>query len=195
MPPYKTNAYPALLLEALQQRPELAQLRYSRDAAAELARAERKLDYPSLNALGTAGIIPTGNSHLSFDYAAAGVNLNIPIYTGGNNAARRREAELRAKAADETLREEEDTIARDVQTTSLNLDYAYQRVGLTGQLLQNAYEALELAQARFKLGSSSIIELSQAELNQTSAQIAEATARYDYQTQHSALDFQLGRLR
>jgi hypothetical protein len=37
--------------------------------------------------------------------------------------------------------------------------------------------------------------LSQAELNQTSAQIGEATARADYQIQHGALDFQLGRLR
>jgi outer membrane protein len=48
--------------------------------------------------------------------------------------------------------------------------------------------------ARFKAGLSSIIELSQAELNQTSAQIAAANARYDYQIHHSALDFQLGRL-
>ena len=61
--------------------------------------------------------------------------------------------------------------------------------------MQNANQALELAQARFKGGLSSIIELSQAELNQTSAQIAEAGARFDYQIQHAALDFQLGRLR
>jgi outer membrane protein len=68
-------------------------------------------------------------------------------------------------------------------------------VALTQQLLQNANEALELAQARFKGRLSSIIELSQAELNQTSAQIGEADARYDFQIQHAALDFQLGRLR
>jgi outer membrane protein len=44
-------------------------------------------------------------------------------------------------------------------------------------------------------GLGSIIELSQAELNQTSAQIAAATARYQYQIQRSSLNFQLGRLR
>ena len=54
---------------------------------------------------------------------------------------------------------------------------------------------MELAQARLNIGSGSIIEMSQAELNKTSAQIAEAGARYDYQIQQSALDFQLGRLR
>jgi outer membrane protein len=194
MPPYVTNNDSALILEALQQRPDLAQLRYQRDAAREFAQAERKLEYPTLDAVGTAGITPAGSAHLAFDYAAAGVNLNVPLYTGGLNASRRREAQLRAAAADEALRDQEDAIARDVQVTRLNLDYAHQRLDLTEELLRNANEALELARARFKIGTTSIIELSQAELNATSAQIAEANARYDYQIRHSALEFELGRL-
>jgi outer membrane protein len=190
-----TNDVSGLILEALAQRPDLARLRYQRDAAKEFAKAEGKLLYPTVDALGAAGVIPTGNSHLGPDYAAAGVNLNVPIYTGGLYTARRREAEFQAEAADEDLRDEEDNIIRDVQVTKLNLEYSYDRLALTQQLLQNANQALELAQARFKNGLSSIIELSQAELNQTSAQISETTARYDFQIQHSALDFQLGRLR
>jgi outer membrane protein len=195
MPANITNEVPALILEALAQRPDLARLRYQSDAAKEFAKAEGKLLYPTIDALGTAGVIPTGNSHLGPDYAAAGVNLNLPIYTGGLYTARRREAQFQAKAADENLRDEENNIIRDVQVTKFDLEYAYDRLALTRQLLQNANEALELAQARFKSGLSSIIELSQAELNQTSAQIGEANARYDYHIQHSALDFQLGRLR
>jgi outer membrane protein len=190
-----TNDVSALILEALAQRPDLARLRYQRDAAKEFAKAEGKLLYPTISALGAAGEIPTGNSHLASDYAAAGVNLNLPLYSGGLYTARRREAQFQAKAADETLRDEEDNIIRDVQISKLNLEYSYERLALTRQLLQNANEALELAQARFKGGISSIIELSQAELNQTSAQIAETTSRYDFHIQHSALDFQLGRLR
>lgn len=195
MPANITNGMSALILEALGQRPDLAQLRYQRDAAAEFARAEGKLLYPSLNAMGAAGVIPTGNSHLGPDYAAAGINLNMPIYTGGLYTARKHEAEDQAKLAEEILRDEEDNVIRDVQVTQLNLEYAFERVGLTGELLRNASIALELARARFQNGLSSIIELSQAELNQTSAQIDEANARYGYQIQHSALDFQLGRLR
>jgi outer membrane protein len=190
-----TNGVSALILEALAQRPDLERLRYQRDAAQAFAKAEGKLLYPTLSALGTAGVIPAGASQLPTDYAAAGVNLNLPLFTGGLYAARRREAQFQAKAADETLRDEEDNIIRDVQVSKLNLEYAYDRLALTQQLLQNANEALELAQARFKGGISSIIELSQAELNATSAQIAEADARFDYQIRHSALDFELGRLR
>ena len=195
MPSDITNGVSALILESLAQRPDLARLRYQRDAAKEFAKAQGKLLYPTINAMGAAGVIPTGNSHLGPDYAAAGVNLNLPIYTGGLYTARRREAEYQAKSADENLRDEENNIIRDVQVTKFNLEYAYDRLALTRQLLQNANEALELAQARLKGGISSIIELSQAELNQTSAQIGEANARYDFQIQHSALDFQLGRLR
>ena len=48
---------------------------------------------------------------------------------------------------------------------------------------------------RYSLGLSSIIELSQAELNQTSARIEQASAMYDYQAQYSVLNYQLGALR
>jgi len=42
---------------------------------------------------------------------------------------------------------------------------------------------------------SSIVELTQAQLNATEAEIAQATARYDYQAKLSALRFQTGQLR
>jgi outer membrane protein len=195
MPDNITNEPSALILEALAQRPDLARLRYQRDSAKEFARAQGKLLYPTISTMGAAGVIPVGASQFSSDYVAAGVNVNVPIYTGGLYTARLREAEYQSKAADENLRDEEDKIIRDVQVTKLDLEYAHDRLALTEQLLQNANKAMELAQARFQNGLSSIIELSQAELNQTSAQIAETTARYTYQIQHSALDFQLGRLR
>ena len=46
-------------------------------------------------------------------------------------------------------------------------------------------QARDLAQTRDSLGLSSVIELSQAELNQTEARIEQASATYDYQTQYS----------
>ena len=122
------------------------------------------------------------------------MNLTFPIFTGGLYQARQREAAWQADAADQTVRDQENTIARDTQISKLNLDYAFARLGLTASLLQNANQALELAQGRFNLGLSSIVELSQAELNQTSAQIEKAGARYDYHLQRAALDFQTGRL-
>jgi outer membrane protein len=55
--------------------------------------------------------------------------------------------------------------------------------------------ALDLAQGRYDLGLSSIVELTQAQLSQTSAEIQNLTSRYDYQAEFSALRYQAGLLR
>jgi outer membrane protein len=51
---------------------------------------------------------------------------------------------------------------------------------------------LDLAQSRYDLGLSSIVELSQAQLSMTSAAIQQANAKYDYQTERAILDYQVG---
>ena len=51
---------------------------------------------------------------------------------------------------------------------------------------------LQLAQARYKLGLSSIVELSQAELQQTSAQIDNTEAQYRYRLALATLNYQIG---
>jgi outer membrane protein len=76
----------------------------------------------------------------------------------------------------------------------LNATTAYDRMALTQGLLQQAQLAMDLSQSRYDLGLAAIVELSQAQLNLTSAQIANTTARYDYQAQHIDVDFQTGTL-
>lgn len=181
-----------LVQDALLHRPELARLRFERDAALKFAKAERALRYPTISAIGSAGVIPVHGDSLADNYAAAGVNLNLPIYTGGLYAARQAEAELRAKAAEELLRDQENSVIREVRVAQINASNAFERVRITEQLLNQANLSFSLAEARFNIGSSSIVELSQAQLNQTAAQIAQASAKYEYQASLAALDFQIG---
>lgn len=61
-------------------------------------------------------------------------------------------------------------------------------------MLKQAQLALDLAQSRYSLGLSSIVELSQAQLNLTSAQIGAVSARCDYQSQWIAVQYQTGAL-
>jgi outer membrane protein len=86
-------------------------------------------------------------------------------------------------------------IVRDVRTAWLNANSGFQRLSVTQQLFAQANMALDLAQSRYKLGLSSIVELSQAQLNQTQAEIAQTSAKYDYEAQISALNYQTGALR
>ena len=184
-----------LLRTAMQTRPELRDLRLEESAAERFTKAEHALFYPSLGLVGTAGFAPAAYQTVPGRYGAVGVNVNIPIFNGGLFKARRTEAELRAKAAQQNVTDLENRVARDVRVAYLNATTAYDRMGLTKQLLDQAQLALDLAQARYDLGLGSIVELSQAQLALTSAQIANSSARYEYQAQRVTVDYATGVLR
>jgi len=180
----------ALVRNSLAARPELLSLRADRAAADQFSLAEQDLRKPTVSALGSFGYIPLRQNNLRSRYAAVGVNVSIPIFNGHLFSAREAEAELRAREAAQNVKIQENRISRDVQIAFLNAASAYRRVGLTAELASQAGRGLELAQARYDLGLSSIVELSQAQLNKTSADIANSTAKYDYRLQRSVLDYQ-----
>jgi outer membrane protein len=165
-----------------------------REGAVRLASAEKKLALPTVSALANMGVAPIHDDRLQNRYAAAAINLSLPVFNGHLFSARRREAELRVQAIDERLRDLENQIAREVTTAVLNAETAFQRVALTAQLLKQASLSGELAQERYNLGLGSIVELSQAQLNQTAAEIRNTAAKYDYLLQRSILAFHAGRL-
>ena len=104
------------------------------------------------------------------------------------------EAEERAAAAGQRLRDVELRIAKEVRVAWLDASSAHERLGLTQQLLDQAKLALDLAQTRYNLGLSSIVELSQSQLQYTSAEIARSRAQYDYDAQETILKFKAGLL-
>ena len=86
----------------------------------------------------------------------------------------------------------EDSVSRDVRVAWLNLNNARERLRTTSQLRRYAATAYELADARYRAGSSSIVELSQAQLVLTAAQIDETTARYEVSIRETELNYQIG---
>jgi outer membrane protein len=195
MPSAPATELAPLVDRALRDRPELAGARLHHDQAVAFASAERDLKLPTVSAVGAAGVAPVHADTLSERYSALGVNVNIPVFNGHLFTARRTEAELRAQAAEQGVRNLENAITRDVRVAWLNENTAYQRLSVTDELLRQATLSQDLAQARYDLGLGSIVELSQAQLNKTSAQITSAEARYDYQIQNSVLAYQTGALR
>jgi outer membrane protein len=178
----------------LRSRPDLLSLRNSQEAASKFARAERAMRYPTLSAVGSAGVVPIGNSALGDNYAAGGLILTLPLYAGGLYSARQQEAELRSQAAAESLRDLENNVVRDVRIAWLNAQNALDRLRITAQLLDNAKQSYDLAQARYANKLSSIVEFNQAQLNLLSAQIAYTDTQYEYLLQRSALNYQTGSL-
>ncbi|KAA6455714.1 TolC family protein [Acidobacteria bacterium AB60] len=178
---------------ALRSRPDLAAQNDRFTAAKQFASAEHDLMRPTLSALATAGGTPVRADQIQSSwYGAAGANLSIPLFNGFEYSARAKEADLRAQAASEQVRNLRDAIARDVRTTVMNAQATFQRIAVSKQLLDQANTAMELAQARYKVGLSGIVELTQAQLAQTQAEIGYANARYTYQTALAEVRFQTG---
>jgi len=173
----------------------LAALQLNRDALDRYADAEKRLRNPTINAAAVAGVAPIRDNRLPETYSAAGVNVNIPVLNGGLFKARRQEAETRAAAASKNVEDLSLLIARDVRIAWLDANDTFRRLDVTARMVAQANEALRLAQARYDNALGSIVELNQAQLNQTSAEIAAASAKYDYLSDRAALNYAMGTLR
>jgi len=199
LPPGPADKADELVTQALGTRPEIAGLRFSRDSAYKFFEAEKDLSRPTVSVAAVGGFIPfintPANSPIPVEYEGIAANVNIPVFNGHLFSARREAAHQRAMEADQRLRDQQERIARDVRVAWSGAITAYQRIDVTAQFLRQAALALDLAQGRYNLGLSSIVELTQAQLNLTQAEIENLNAKYDYQNQFAALQYTIGALR
>jgi outer membrane protein len=195
-PPPLAGSSAAMNASALAQRPDLQALRLEAAADQKFAAAQRLQRLPTISALGVGGFTPVSPDGVFVPhwYAAGGVNLTVPVFTGFRIDAQAQEARLRQKAAEKTAQDLSLAIGRDVRIAILNAQTAFQRIAVAEQFRQQTAQALGLAQTRYKLGLSSIVELSQAQLQSTQAVVAAVNARYDYLLSLRSLDYARGQL-
>jgi outer membrane protein len=178
-----------LITEALRQRPEVLALRDQVTSAEKFGHAEHDLWRPTVSALGTVGVAPIRNDALPNWYGAVGVNVNIPVFNGFLNNARAKTADLETEVAKQKLMDARNNIARDVRTAWQDARQAFERLSVTQQLRDQASLGLNLAQSRYNLGLGSIVELGQAELQKTEADIADTDAQYQYRVTQLVLAY------
>jgi outer membrane protein len=184
----------AILSDALARRPELAALRADREAADKLLQAQKALRYPTVNAFAAAGVVPVGDSRFPPNYGAIGINLNLTLFDGGKISALEQEAKLQALAASETLTEAENNVVNAVRVAWLNARASYENIAITQHLRDAASQALKLAESRYALGITSIVELNQAQLSAIDAEIGYSRAKYGYLLARAQLAYQTGAL-
>jgi len=184
----------SLIQQALQQRPEANALRLEEQAAEKFGRAEHDLWRPTISAVGVVGEAPVRDDHVPNWYGAVGVNVQIPLFNGFLYNARAKTADLQVLASHQRLIDLQNNIARDVRIAWQDSNRAYERLSVTRELRQQADLALELAQSRYNLGLSSIVEFSQAELQKTEADISDTAAQYQFQLTRRTLRYMTGNL-
>jgi outer membrane protein len=184
----------SILADAIAARPELASLRADREAARKFADAQHALRFPTINLYAAAGVTPIGDERFSNQYGAIGVNLNIPVLDGGKITALEKGAKFKAEALSEGVTEAENNVTEAVRVAWLNAKAAYENIGITSSLKDAATQALKLADSRYNLGITSIIELNQAQLSAIGAEIAYSRAKYGYLAALDILSYQVGTL-
>ena len=197
-PPAPPTSPDPLIVEAMQNRPELRNVRFQLQGAQSFEKAEAGLSRPSVSLVAVGGGLPYLNQDprvAPYGYEGAAVNVDIPLFNGHLYSARREAAHYNSLATSERLRNLQQQIQRDVRSAWISASTAYQRIPVTEQLMKQAQLALELAQGRYNLGLASIVEITQAQLNLTQAQIENVSATYDYQIAYAQLQYTVGSLR
>ena len=186
----------ALVGKMLGGNPDLAAARARRDAAYKNRDAAADAWHPTVSAEGYAGYSPIDNpsQHLRDTYVAGGLTLSVPLFTGGELEATEAEARDQARAAERKTVETENRLSAELRAAYATVRTDFDRIAVTDQLVRTARQSLSLMQTGFEIGRNSIVDLSQAELQATEAEIEHADARYAYQARLAELEFIVGDL-
>ena len=181
-----------LVARALQNRPDLIALRDQVESAGKFARAQADARLPRLEAFGSFGKTPVGDPEVEGNYSAGGINVELPLFTGGLLSSRQDAAELRKESQNELLSDQQLEVMKQVNTAWFDAATGLKNIDLAKQLASDAEQALQLAEAQYRSGQTSVIELSQAQLNALQAEIGAASAKFDYKLQLVQLDYATG---
>jgi outer membrane protein TolC len=167
--------------DGLLNRPEMKVARDDEQTARLRLDAASRGNRPTLAANVTGGVengvVP--NLYDNKGYVSAGVALDIPIFTGKRVLGDRLEADALVRSAQARERELNDSITTDVADAYSDLNAAKARLSNADTLVEQAREALSLAQTRYTNGVITNFELLDAQSSSRSAELSRLQARYD----------------
>lgn len=172
----------ALVENAIQRRPEL-KLAGEYEQSARLRRSlAMKEGLPVVSASASWGV--TNGYQPDIDEirenVAAGVQVELPIFTGFRTSAQRQEAAALLRAAAERRIDTEEQVRTDVQETVHALETARENILTTESQVQQAKLAAEHARARYENGMATTLDLLDTEASLAQAELARLQAAYDY---------------
>jgi outer membrane protein len=179
---------------ALRDRPELLQASAQVRAYEHLTAAARAGKSPVLTGVGSVGKINPVPLFAAGDKPwAVGIALSIPIFTGGLVEGQVEEARRNAGAARENIAELTNVVRQQVTGAVANLAAAEESVRVAEAQAVRAQDALSLATQRYQSQLGSIVELSQAQAADATAQNELVRAQYDQELARAALAYAMGK--
>jgi len=109
-----------------------------------------------------------------------GVQLTVPLYSGGNTSSRVREAVYRHRAARERLEQTARETERQTRDAYLGVISEISRVQALKQALASSQTALQATEAGYDVGTRTAVDVLLARQRLLDAQTNYARSRYDY---------------
>lgn len=128
------------------------------------------------------------------DTYVASVNLNIPIYSGGQVSARIAEAKANLRVAQQELEEQERLLKKEIRAAFLNARAAKQRVAATRKEVGSAEKSYDARQKGFEYGTVTVVDVLDASENLFRARRDHRQAYYDLMVQAMSLQQTTGDL-
>lgn len=171
---------------SLQNNYNLKASRLNADAAGETAKGAR------------AGHLPTISASLSYndniedgyqvgspfdnrtDGTSVGINLNLPLYSGGGTSSRSRQAYARFTEAQELYNNTQRNVIQSARALHLSVETGVAQVNARKQAIVSSQSALEATRSGYEVGTRNLVEVLQAERQLYQARRNYATALYDY---------------
>lgn len=110
----------------------------------------------------------------------AGINLYIPLYSGGNTSSLTSQAEFQYIAASQALEETYREVTKDVRAFNNNINASIGALKAYEQTVISAKSALEATEAGFDVGTRTIVDVLDSTRRLYDANRNLANARYDY---------------
>jgi outer membrane protein len=168
-------------------------------ARQELLKAVKALNFGSLSAVGSIGITKYGDVHDSgipsdgvAPFWGAGATMKLPLFTGFRIQNQIKEAGHRKGETEEELQNLENEIALQIIRAYLTRTTNAEQIALEQERVVFAKEALLLAQERYRLGLSPIVEVVRATAALFESESRLAEARYIYKTSESVVAYATG---
>jgi outer membrane protein len=119
--------------------------------------------------------------------------ISLPIFTGFGRSLRLQQAREFAQDAEESVRAQALQVRSDVQSRHLALGTSFKAIAVQAQSRDAARDQLRLAQDRYRLGSGTALEVSDAQNSVQRAEGDYVNAIYDYHKALAALEAAVGR--
>ncbi|EGQ7837211.1 TPA: efflux RND transporter outer membrane protein VpoC [Vibrio parahaemolyticus] len=179
----RTNSPAETLIdEAKTKNLSLLSARISQDIARDNISLASSGHLPTLSLDGGYNYGDTSNSTRdnTTDNFNIGVNLAVPLYTGGNVTSQTKQAEFAYVAASEDLEAQYRSVVKDVRAQNNNINASIGALKAYEQSVVSARSALEATEAGFDVGTRTIVDVLDATRRLYDANKNLSDARYNY---------------